>query len=132
MHAPRVQHNHKRDTARLKDGKRPRRRCTVACDERLRHDTRRSVRKDAWCKMSAQSKLLVGRTLPVCEVRKTISLNACSNRELSKRFPIEAHPVTRAHRSDRHALLQDQGMLDVSIKAKPVRLQVRAIWTCRE
>src|ERR1019366_8195482 len=51
-----------------------------------------------------------------------------SEGERNKRFPIEAHPVTGTHRSDCHALLQDQRVLDVSIKPKSVRLQVRTIW----
>jgi hypothetical protein len=54
-----------------------------------------------------------------------------SHRELIKRFPIEAHPVTGALWSDRRALLQDQRVLDVSIEPKSVRLKVRAVWTDR-
>src|SRR5258708_8145239 len=50
--------------------------------------------------------------------------------ERNKSVQIEAYPVTRTHRRDRHALLQDQRMFDVSIEPKSVRLQVRAIRTC--
>jgi hypothetical protein len=56
------------------------------------------------------------------------SAGRCSG-EFGKCVPIKAHPVTGAHRRDRHALLQDQRMLDVSIKPKSVRLQVKPIWT---
>jgi hypothetical protein len=55
-----------------------------------------------------------------------------SNGQLNKRFPIEAHAVARARWRDCHALLQDQRVLDVSIKPKSVRLQVSAIWAGRE
>ena len=53
---------------------------------------------------------------------------AVSHGELIKRFPIEAHPVTRTHWCDCHSSFQDQQVLDVSIKPKSARLQVRAIW----
>src|SRR4051812_29405721 len=51
-----------------------------------------------------------------------------SGGELNKSFPIEAHAMTRAHWCDCHALFQDQWMLDVPIKPKSVRLEVRTIW----
>jgi hypothetical protein len=61
-----------------------------------------------------------------------IALSNALGGEPTKSVPIEAYAVTRAHRRDCHALLQDQRMLDVSIEPKSVRLQVRAIRAGRE